>query len=185
MGTEGPRWWPQLGSPAHHLRFSTHNLLPVLSSSRLFLIFFFSVYMGLTCSSSLPLWKSNPGSKENQSTVVRIRIKGQDSNSALAGLYGHSSVHCSCFKSCPTLWNQTRILEWVAKPSSRESSWLRDRTPAPLCFQHWQVGSLPLVPPGKPYKNHNHHLFCAWVSLPLSIHISAEIRYIISVSQVS
>lgn len=44
-----------------------------------------------------------PRQQEIQSIVVRIRIKGQDSNSALAGLYGHSSVHCSRFKSCPTL----------------------------------------------------------------------------------
>ena len=33
---------------------------------------------------------------------------------------------------------QARILEWVAMSSSMGSS------------QHWQVGSLPLVPPGKP-----------------------------------
>ena len=59
---------------------------------------------------------------------------------------------CSVAKSYPTLCNpmdyslpgssvhgilQARILEWVAMCSSRGSS------------QHWQVGSLPLVPPGK------------------------------------
>ena len=107
MGTEGPRWWPQLGSPAHHLTsppttFCLCFLPPDLLSS-----FFFSVYMGLTCSSSLSLWKSNPGSKEIQSIEVRIRIKEQDSNSALAGLYGHSSVRCSLFSHVrlfETLW---------------------------------------------------------------------------------
>ena len=36
---------------------------------------------------------------------------------------------------------QAGILEWVAMLSSRESS---------LSYLHWQVGSLPLVPPGKP-----------------------------------
>ena len=35
-------------------------------------------------------------------------------------------------------------------PPSRESSWPRDQTRYLLCLLHWQVGSLPLVPPGKP-----------------------------------
>ena len=38
---------------------------------------------------------------------------------------------------------QARILEWVTMPSSRRSSWLRDRTRL-LCPLHWQAGSLPL-----------------------------------------
>ena len=172
-GHRGSQVVASTGEPSSSPHFSTHNLLPVLSPSRLALIFFFSVYMGLTCSSSLSLWKSNPGSKEIQSIEVRIRIKEQDSNSALAGLYGHSSVRCSLFSHVwlfETLWivalqaplsiefsRQEYYIQWVAMASSR------DRTPAPLCFQHWQVGSLPLAPPGKPYKNHNHHLFCAWV----------------------
>ena len=44
---------------------------------------------------------------------------------------------------------QARILEWVAMPSSRGSSQLRDRTHI-LSVSCMQVGSLPLVPPGKP-----------------------------------
>ena len=43
---------------------------------------------------------------------------------------------------------QARILEWVAMPSSRGSFWPRDRTH--FCLLHWQVGSLPLAPPGGP-----------------------------------
>ena len=43
---------------------------------------------------------------------------------------------------------QARILEWVAMPSSRGSSWPRDRT-CLLCLLHWQVGFLPLASPGK------------------------------------
>ena len=48
-------------------------------------------------------------------------------------------------KSCPTLYNQVplsmvilqaRILEWVAMPSSRRSSWLKDRTQVYLCLLH-------------------------------------------------
>ena len=44
---------------------------------------------------------------------------------------------------------QARILEWVAMPSSRGSSRPRDR-PCLLHLLHWQAGSLPLAPPGKP-----------------------------------
>ena len=45
---------------------------------------------------------------------------------------------------------QARILEWVALPSSREFSW-PGIEPHLLYRLHWQVGSLPLAPPGKPY----------------------------------
>ena len=41
---------------------------------------------------------------------------------------------------------QARILEWVATPSSRSSSWPRDRN-ASLSFLHWQMDSLPLASP--------------------------------------
>ena len=45
---------------------------------------------------------------------------------------------------------QARILEWVAMPSSRDSSRPRDWTQVSFLLLHWQTGSLPLVPPGKP-----------------------------------
>ena len=45
---------------------------------------------------------------------------------------------------------QARILEWVSMPFSRGSSQPRDRTQVSLCLLHWQVGSLPLAPSGKP-----------------------------------
>ena len=72
-------------------------------------------------------------------------------------------------QSCPTLCNpmncsppgssvhgilQARILEWVAMPSSRGSSQLRDQTWISYVYLHWQVGSLPLVPPGKSLKKY-------------------------------
>ena len=44
---------------------------------------------------------------------------------------------------------QARKLEWAAMASSRESSQPRGQTRV-SCFLHWQAGSLPLVPPGKP-----------------------------------
>ena len=45
---------------------------------------------------------------------------------------------------------QARILEWVAVPSSRGSSPPRDQTRISYCLLHWQAGSFPQVPPGKP-----------------------------------
>ncbi|XDA80054.1 hypothetical protein R6Z07F_010046 [Ovis aries] len=45
---------------------------------------------------------------------------------------------------------QARILEWVAMPSSRESSQPRDQTHVSYVYLHWPVGSLPLVLPEKP-----------------------------------
>ena len=77
------------------------------------------------------------------------------------------SVGCVCAKllqSCPTLCNpmdcsppaprvhgilQARILQWVAMLCSRGSSLPRDRTRVSYAL-HWQAGSLPLAPPGKP-----------------------------------
>ena len=47
---------------------------------------------------------------------------------------------------------QARKLEWIAMPCSRGSSLLRDPTHGPLDLgRRWQAGSLPLVPPGKPF----------------------------------
>ena len=45
---------------------------------------------------------------------------------------------------------QARILEWVARPSSRGSSQPRYQTHVSYIYLHWQVGPLPLAPPGKP-----------------------------------
>ena len=68
-------------------------------------------------------------------------------------------------QSCPTLCNsmdcslsdssihgslQERILEWVAMPFSRGSSQPSCWMLVSRIFLHWQMGSLPLVPPGKP-----------------------------------
>ena len=45
---------------------------------------------------------------------------------------------------------QARILKWVVMPSSGASSQHRDPTHI-SCLLHWQVDSLPLVPPEKPF----------------------------------
>ena len=59
---------------------------------------------------------------------------------------------------------QARILEWVAMPSSRGSSQPRDGTQVSYIYLHWQVGSLPLAPPGKPRYMYTHNLFPGGVS---------------------
>ena len=45
---------------------------------------------------------------------------------------------------------QARILEWVSVTSSRGSSPTQGSNPSLLHILHWQAGSLPLAPPGKP-----------------------------------
>ena len=45
---------------------------------------------------------------------------------------------------------QARILEWVAMPFSRGSANSGIEPMSLLSLLNWQVGSLPLVPPGKP-----------------------------------
>ena len=73
---------------------------------------------------------------------------------------------CMCTQSCPSLCSsidcsppgssvhgivQARILEWVAISYSRGTSgpWIK---PESLTSPALAVGSLPLVPPGKPYQ---------------------------------
>ena len=77
-------------------------------------------------------------------------------------------MHAKSVQSCLTLCDptdcsppgfsihgilQARILEWLAMPSSRRSSWPRDSTHVYL-YLHWQVGSWPLAPPRKPTGDH-------------------------------
>ena len=79
-----------------------------------------------------------------------------NSKSLLLYLRMYMCVHAKSLQSCLTLCNpmdcslpgssvhgilQARILEWVAMPSSRGSSWPRDWTHISLCFLHWQAGS--------------------------------------------
>ena len=45
---------------------------------------------------------------------------------------------------------QASILEWVVISSSRGSSQPKHQTHISYIYLHWQVGSLPLAPPGKP-----------------------------------
>ena len=91
--------------------------------------------------------------------ICRVLIISQASRSSVSScpplpcsfLYvWQSASMCGCsVKSSDHGIFQARILEWAAIPSSRGPSWLRDQAWV-LCLLHWQVGSLPLAPPGKP-----------------------------------
>ena len=74
-------------------------------------------------------------------------------------------MHAKSLQLCPTLCDpmdcsppcfsvhvilQARILEWVAVPCFRGFPDPGIK-PMSLCLLHWQVGSLPLAPPGKPH----------------------------------
>ena len=54
---------------------------------------------------------------------------------------------------------QARLLEWVAIPLLQGIFPTQGSNPC-LCLLHWQTGSLPLAPPGKPRK-----LLEIWTSL--------------------
>ena len=77
-------------------------------------------------------------------------------------------MHAKSLQSCPTLCNpmdcsppgspihrilQARILEWAPMPLSRGIFPTWESKLCPLCLLHWQMGSLPLVPLGKPLLN--------------------------------
>ena len=79
---------------------------------------------------------------------------------------------------------QARILEWVAMPSSRGSSWPRDQTYL-LHFLQWQADSLPLVPPRK-YKCTKIHAKVAkgtWNSSPV-VDLSDPLGYKLLVGKI-
>ena len=73
-------------------------------------------------------------------------------------------MHAKLLQSCLTLCGpmdcsppgfsvlgilQARILEWVARALLQEIFLTQGLNPHLLCLLFWQVGSLPLVPPGK------------------------------------
>ena len=102
------------------------------------------------------LWDSKCGS-ENLLCDQRPGFKSL-SNLLVALEMDNACMPCKSLQLCLTLCDpmdcslpgssvhgvlQARILEWVARPSSRGLN------PRLLCLLHWQAGSLSLVPPGK------------------------------------
>ena len=76
-------------------------------------------------------------------------------------------VHAKSLQSCPTLCNpmdcsppgssvhgilHARVLEWVAMPSSKGILPTRRLNLHLFHLLRWQAGSLPIAPPGKPFK---------------------------------
>ena len=57
---------------------------------------------------------------------------------------------------------QARILERAAVPSSRGIFPTQGSIPFLLCFLHWQLASLPLVPAGEPLSLCTKCLFLQW-----------------------
>ena len=92
-------------------------------------------------------------------------------------------IYTKSIQLCPTLCDpmdcspprssvlgilQAGILELVAMTSSRGSSLTQGLKPGLLCLLHWQVGSLPLAPPGKPYIHVNVYHNIATIIVPNS-----------------
>ena len=111
-----------------------------------------------------------------------------------------SSVALSCPTLCKPMDCSTpnssvhgifhaRTLEWVAMPSSRGIFPIQVLNPHLLCLLHWQMDSLPIVPPGKPiapwftsnHQPHGHRLFTDLTFNPaLRLHSWAELLAVLS-----
>ena len=78
-------------------------------------------------------------------------------------------ILCNPSLPCPSVHGifQARILECVDISFSRGSSQPKDQTHGLLCLLHWQVGSLPAEPSGKPTYMHT---FCIKFTKFLLIH---------------
>ena len=123
-------------------------------------------------------WVARPSSRgpsqPRNRTLLSLCLLHWQASSLPLGPPGKLSYHLAAAaakspQSYPTLFNtvdcslpgssvhwilQARILEWVARPSSRGPSRRRDRTQV-SCLLHWQAGSLPLARPGKPRWSHS------------------------------
>ena len=123
-------------------------------------------------SSPVDIQFFRPDSQEHAFQLLHVTVQhAQCTGCPTAGLW-HLVPLCVCAKSLQlwlTLYNsldfslpgssfygilQTRILEWIAMPSSKGSSWSMDGTHVSH-LMHWQAGSLPLLPHGKPIQSHH------------------------------
>jgi len=96
-----------------------------------------------------------------------LRVAFEKHFAVLSNLYYFTFIvctHAKSLQSCLTLFSssppgssvhgilQARILEWAALTSSRGTSGPRNQTHISYnSLLHWQVGSLPLMPPEQPY----------------------------------
>ena len=101
----------------------------------------------LCLTPSDPMDCSPPGSSVHRILQARVLEWGAIAQLCLTLC---NPMHCSLPGSSVHRILQTRILEWVVMSSSRVSSRPRDWTCIFYVYLHWQVDSLPLVPPRKP-----------------------------------
>ena len=95
-------------------------------------------------------------------------LKKLSSDSRITKVSKAVCAHAQLLQWCPALCDpvdcnpsgssvhgilQARIMEWVAISCSKGSSRPSQGTRTSACLLHWQVGSLPLVPPGKHFNN--------------------------------
>ena len=135
------------------------SLKVAVSSSSLLLPFMSTCgTLGLKTSSK---GKNTCKSYLHRKLVCRPKPKLKSSTSSC----NSACVRAKWLQSCPTLCNpmdcsppnssvhgifHARTLEWVAMPSSRGIFPIQVLNPHLLCRLHWQMDSLPIVPPGKP-----------------------------------
>ena len=75
---------------------------------------------------------------------------------------------------------QVRVLEWVAISSSRGIFPTQGSNLRLLCLLDWQVGSLPLVPSGKP--GEMYRSVCKWTRLSSHCQLRGQICQIVKIS---
>ena len=122
------------------------------------------------------------GSYSKISSPSCVAISNGMSQSFLHLLTSHHACALSCFSSVQlsaTLWTVAQLAPLSTGFSSKNTGMgccalLQGIFPTqgsnllPLSLLHWQVGSLPLVPPGKPHSwafilwTQNHYLFMMW-----------------------
>ena len=109
-------------------------------------------------------WNNRVISYEKMQLLLQVQVHQiQERESSLTPWRSIRTCACVLTQSCLTLCNpvdcspkgcsvhgvfQARILEWVATPFSKRSSWLRDWTC--ISFVSWQADSLPPWHPGSP-----------------------------------
>ena len=127
------------------------------------------LWLNFPCLSSAPVRPPKWGTcgrhlvAQNQAQVLRMltaQVAGDHGPVLMwnfpscSGTSVQSLSHAQLFVTPWTVARQLplflRFFKWVAMPSSRGSSQPRDQTHVSLYLLHWQVGSLPQVPPGKP-----------------------------------
>ena len=152
--TEEPDRLPSMGS--QRVRHSWSNLVCTQRTQYFDLLFF--------CPAPTVFIKSSA-----VLDFVRVHAKSLQSCQTFCNPMDCNPMDCSPPGSSVHGILQARLLEWVIMPSSRGSTWSRDWTRVSLCLLHWQVGSLPLAPPGKPIfiissavLDFTNHLYSSW-----------------------